>query len=812
MYRNVVHDQHKPQAFTTKAVGCDTVEVVDWGLAKRLGVPGEAQAPEGNGLPYAPVDGRDGGTATGDVLGTPAFMSPEQAAGRHDAVGPVSDVYGLGATLYALLTGRPPFDADGIGALLHKVEHGDFPPPRKLRPEVPRALEAICLKAMARAPAARYATALELAADLERWLGDEPVRAFREPLSARARRWVRRHRILVTSLAAVLVTSVLLGGGTVGWLAARQAETVRAACGDLDEATRLQHEEKWADARAAVQRAEGRLSAGGAEDLRGRVAQAHADLTMVARLDSVREKRAEITRQAMDLDRAAAVEEYANAFRDYGLDVEGEVAAVAQRVRQSAVKDQLLAALDDWAEYTPDARLRAHLLAVARQADPDPWRDRFRDPQLLGDSLALQRLAADAPLEDLSPIMLEALMARLVRRNLDDFGLLQRAQTLHPGDYFLNELLAESLDRRADQLRATDADLAREQGIGYLRATLAARPGLSLAWTNLGVMLFKQGRLEESEAAHRKALTLQPDNRRAWMQLSAPLRGLGKLDEAERAARTAITLSPQHAPAWSMLANTLLLQGRLSETEAACHTAMALQPNYPFPYFHLAKVRRRQGQNAEAEALEHEVACLRQGIVEDSPIRPGQQIVRLEDKVADWLQGKAKPADALELTVLTYLAAHRRDSFDAAAQLCARSFADQPDFAEATVDFPTDRPRYLAACCAAQASLGRGDASALKAELRGLRRQQALAWLRQELAYWDKQLAENRPAARERASRALGFWQVDGWLAGVPNPRAQADLSPAERAACSKLWDEVADLLKRARAGFDEANNGGSGR
>src|SRR5262249_23567156 len=213
--RGVVHRDLKPANIMLGDYG-ETL-VIDWGLAKRLGDFGGARPPDEDGAPLPVGDGSDGGTATGDVLGTPAFMSPEQGAGRHDAVGPASDIYGLGATLYALLTNRPPFDGDSLAELLQRVQRGDFPPPRQLRPETPRALEAICLKAMAREPAARYATALDLAAEVERWLADEPVRAYREPWTGRARRWVRRHRTLVASVMSALLLALLLGGAGGLW-------------------------------------------------------------------------------------------------------------------------------------------------------------------------------------------------------------------------------------------------------------------------------------------------------------------------------------------------------------------------------------------------------------------------------------------------------------------------------------------------------------------------------------------------------------------------------------------------------------------
>ena len=110
-------------------------------------------------------------------------MSPEQARGELDRLGPRSDVYSLGATLYCLLTGRPPFEGDDIGEVLRKVQRGDFARPRQLDPSIDTALEAVCLKAMATQPEDRYATSRALADDLERWMADEPVSAWREPWS-----------------------------------------------------------------------------------------------------------------------------------------------------------------------------------------------------------------------------------------------------------------------------------------------------------------------------------------------------------------------------------------------------------------------------------------------------------------------------------------------------------------------------------------------------------------------------------------------------------------------------------------------------
>lgn len=148
-------------------------------------------------------------TREGVRLGTPAYMSPEQASGGAQEVSTAIDVFSLGATLYMLLTGRPPFDGRNFGEVLNKVLQGDFPLPRRVHKATPKPLEAICLKAMSLRPSDRYRTPLELAADIDNWLADEPVSAWTEPLGLRVRRWLKRHRIVVASASAALLVGLL---------------------------------------------------------------------------------------------------------------------------------------------------------------------------------------------------------------------------------------------------------------------------------------------------------------------------------------------------------------------------------------------------------------------------------------------------------------------------------------------------------------------------------------------------------------------------------------------------------------------------
>jgi serine/threonine-protein kinase len=188
--------------------------VVDWGLAKVLNQPeGEATLAE------RPVQAGSGSeTALGQVVGTPAFMPPEQAEGRLDQMGPRSDVFALGATLYSLLTGEAPYGGPDI---LAQARRAEVVPARQRKRSVPAALEAVCAKAMEKNPEDRYQTARALAEDVQRWLGNEPVSAYREPLLERARRWGRRNRSLVAA-GVVLLVATVVGLGLGLWAVAQE--------------------------------------------------------------------------------------------------------------------------------------------------------------------------------------------------------------------------------------------------------------------------------------------------------------------------------------------------------------------------------------------------------------------------------------------------------------------------------------------------------------------------------------------------------------------------------------------------------------
>jgi eukaryotic-like serine/threonine-protein kinase len=611
--RGVLHRDLKPDNVMVGRFG-ETL-VVDWGLAKAVGQSGTVDV---STLPESPVLSPSSGSAAtlpGSVVGTPSYMSPEQAAGRLDLLGSPSDVYSLGATLYTLLTGRIPFFEKELTELLRKVERGEFPRPREFAPWLDPALEAITLKAMALKPEARYASPRTLADDLERWLADEPVAAYPEPLARRARRWARKHRTSLTTATATVLVAGLLAGGFAWRNIEQRRRTDDAGRSILTQAEGLAIEARtsgkpptWEKAVAEALRARERLESGDGspalrleadariEAFRTEQARRAETLAAEARDDQVVRALEEARLQGANVkdgfyDAQTLIDSYIAAFRAYGIDVATlPIEDAARRIRASRVADDLIAALDDWMRYgLKETKVpRERVLAVARAAETDPVRASIREAVLRRDAAALRRFCeSEADRRKLGPRIRLLFNALLAFDTEKSFPLLETILREQPADFWLNHDLGMAF-REAKPPKPAEA-------VHYLSIAVALRPGSPGVYCNLGAALKDQGQLDSAIAEYEAAIRLKPDFAAAHNNLGIALKDQGQLERAVAAYEAAIRVEPDDAMAHSNLGDALRVQGRLERAVAECETAIRIKPNFAPAHIHLGIALAERG-------------------------------------------------------------------------------------------------------------------------------------------------------------------------------------------------------------------------
>jgi len=760
--RGVLHRDLKPGNIIVGKHG-ETL-VVDWGLAKAVGRFEPRVASEERTLVPSSASG-SAETLPGSALGTPAFMSPEQARGDLARLGPRSDVYSLGATLYALLTGRPPFEGTDVGAMLEAVWRGEFPRPRQLDPSIDRALEALCLKAMARSPEDRYASPRALADDIERWMADEPVTAWREPLTDRARRWARRHRTLVTTAAAVLLLG-LIGLSAFAAVVGDKNRRLVAA----NTATR--QAETLADARLdrAMASIEDYFTGFSEDALKGgQLPPALRDRLLAKPRQFYEQLAAELAAKPNPSEREQAL----LARGHYNL---GRILWILGKNREARIQDE--------------AAIAIYEALVVRQPDvPDYENGLANSHTMLGIILAATGRPNEAAAAYRKAVTIhEALAARQPDVSTYQSGL--ATSYIHLG----NLLAAKG--------RHDEAAAVYKRAVTIFEALVARQPGvpeyqngLAMSHSDLGIVLAAAGRSDEAAGAHKKAITIQealavrhPDVSdyqnglaNSHNNLGLLLAAVGRPDEAAGAYKKAITMN---------------------------EALVARQPNVPEyqnglanSYANLGLLRKAEGSFVDARTAFHRAAKFAQSgtpVAAAVPrlIRETDNDIALASRLSGVLKGDKKPKDAAEWLAFAQLC-YDQSRYAAAARLWAEALAADPKLA----DDRETQPRYSAAGAAALAAAGKGkDEPPPDDDAKAKLLVQARDWLKAELVAWTNALETGPAQAKAAVVPALQNWQIDPDLAGIRDADALEKFPEAERKDWRNLWAEVGALLGKARA------------
>ena len=638
--RGVIHRDLKPSNIMVGAFG--EVQVMDWGLAKVLARVGpadlESARPEQETAVIATlrVGSAVRGSQAGSVLGTPAYMAPEQARGELAQVDERADVFGLGAILCEVLTGRPPYlgataDGDHVGEKAARADLGDALACLEAS-GAESELIALARRCLAPLPAQRPRDATEVASALityRRGMHERLRRAELASVASEARAdGEKKRRRLAVGLAAAVVALVATAGGAGAWLI--QQRQARAARVDLllrdvelikaDAEAAVDDPVKWATALKTAHHVRHLL-----DDARGRstqmrvttlvaaveeeVAACSADAKLLNRLTEIREAMDEFSPAHTD----AA---YAAAFRSGGLDPDvrsPEETARATARRPARVALGIAVALDSWAgvrQHRADCDGAARLTRAARAADPDQWRCRLRTALIgcRGDTslAALRDLARSAPGGDLPPVSMMLLGDALIRGGdpTTAEAMLRTAQRSHPTDLSLALLLGQAMEKLA----------RRPEAIRYYMMAQALRPASA---HSLAHALYLEGETDEAIAVFRELIDLCPINPRHLICFGRMLRSTSHAREANEAfdsaigaGREAIRLQPDDPMLHTFMGMALSERGRLDEAVAQYDEAIRLEPAAAAAHSNLGRTRREQGRLDDAIAERREAIRL----------------------------------------------------------------------------------------------------------------------------------------------------------------------------------------------------------
>jgi serine/threonine protein kinase/tetratricopeptide (TPR) repeat protein len=658
-------------------------KITDFGLAKRLG--GEA-----------------GLTRTGDVVGTPAYMAPEQASGKVRAIGPAADIYALGAILYEMLTGRPPFLGETPLDTLLQVQSQEPVPVRRLQPKVPRDLETICLKCLDKEPSQRYADAEALAQDLRRWLQGEPIQARPTRVWVRGLKWARRRPAVATLLAVSGAAAVALLAVILGY-SARLHETNTDLTGSL-----------------------------AAEAKRRTQTRAALDLSSSAVIDDWLARQKELLPEHKKF-LEQMLNSYEELARDTGQDELSRAGVARAHWRVGNIRMRLGQTAEAHGAYLRSRELYQQLLADFPTV-PAYMQELAQSHNSLGillgatgraedaerahrDALKLQQqLAADFPsvpayrrelatsYNDLGTLLQSVGRAQDAERAWRDaLELYHQLADVFPsvpeyrrelaGSYNnLGNLLADT-GRPQEAERAFGNALQRQQQLVDAFPTAAHRQELARSHHNLAMLLQSVGRAQDAERSWRDALQLyhrlaadfftvpayRQDLARAHQGLGGLLADTGRPQKAEAAYRDALKLCQQLAddfrtvPAYRQdlatsynnLGTLLQVTERAPEAERAYRDALKLQQQLAadFPsnpayrqelarsYHNLGHVLQSTGRGQAAEQAYGDALSLQQQLAADFPTVSDFQneLASTMVNLADLFRSRKEPRRARQL-------------------------------------------------------------------------------------------------------------------------------------------------------------------